>query len=376
MTTPLTSARPTVDLLDPRLPRRRSPPGLHVDARARTDLPRRSTASGASRRMEHVREVERRASEFVSSRGYRSRVVPRRDLDDLPGRPTATTNSGCSSPTCSPAGRWPTSRPVRARWSFAALANVRGLARVRGRRHDRRPPARRGDLPTCSAGRRDHWRDLRSWSERLMRVDSLHRDRDAHVRCDQRHARDRRADRTRRSRRAVAPRPAMCCVGGPTPRSTAARCRCSDINSELGLVVPGGAETTRTIAGPLADPAQRAQRPVGAAGRRAGLDPDRCRGAVALGHATEQHVPHRRHADDDRWRRIGRGRPARPGVPVGQPRCRMVHRPVRGRPASKPEPTRGVRLRPAPLPGRARRPAATAGGARGDDQPLHRPAPD
>lgn len=92
---------------------------------------------------------------------------------------------------------------------------------------------------------RSHWRDLSSWSERLMRVDSLHRDpvmlSDA-IRATQELAST--AAPLIEERRGADTGDVLCRWANATldgcPMSQAA------INSELGLVIPGGAETTRT----------------------------------------------------------------------------------------------------------------------------------
>jgi len=90
-----------------------------------------------------------------------------------------------------------------------------------------------------------HWREVASWSERLMRIDTLHRD-PAQL-SDAIRAVHELAELTARTvddRRAcpaedLMSRWATGTLGGE-PMSLA------DINSELGLVIPGGAETTRT----------------------------------------------------------------------------------------------------------------------------------
>jgi len=74
MTTPLTS-RPDVDLLDPHF-HVGDPHPAYTWMREHEPIFRERNGIWCISRMEHVREVERRASEFVSSRGYRSVWFP------------------------------------------------------------------------------------------------------------------------------------------------------------------------------------------------------------------------------------------------------------------------------------------------------------
>src|SRR5699024_3178974 len=93
---------------------------------------------------------------------------------------------------------------------------------------------------------RERWRDVRSWSERLMRVDQ--NGRDPLVTSDMNRAIFEIAD-------AALPEVAQRAGNGDddlfarwAAADAASACPMSnaDIVSELGLVIPGGAETTRT----------------------------------------------------------------------------------------------------------------------------------
>jgi cytochrome P450 family 142 subfamily A polypeptide 1 len=90
-----------------------------------------------------------------------------------------------------------------------------------------------------------HWRDVKSWSERLMRVDTLHRD--PIQMSDAIRAVHEMAGLTASSIEERRGCPAGD-VLGRWANATLEGCPMSpeQINSELGLVVPGGAETTRT----------------------------------------------------------------------------------------------------------------------------------
>jgi cytochrome P450 family 142 subfamily A polypeptide 1 len=96
---------------------------------------------------------------------------------------------------------------------------------------------------------RSHWRDLRSWSERLMRVDTLHRDigqmTDAVRATQEIAALTAPAIEERRSQEASTDRDDVLCRWA-TASIDGCPMTLADINSELGLVIPGGAETTRT----------------------------------------------------------------------------------------------------------------------------------
>ena len=241
MTTPLTS-RPDVDLLDPHF-HVGDPHPAYTWMREHEPIFRESNGIWCISRMEHVREVERRASEFVSSRGYRSVWFPDETSmisQDDPRHHEQRMLIADLFTRRAMADLEPVVRDV----VRGALANVRGLAgfEVVDTIAARLPAEVTAHLLGWS---RAHWRDLRSWSERLMRVDSLHRD--ATLMSDAIRATQEIAALTGPSieaRRGTETGDVLCRWANATidgcPMSL------QDINSELGLVVPGGAETMRT----------------------------------------------------------------------------------------------------------------------------------
>ena len=153
------------------------------------------------------------------------------------------------------------------------------------------------------------WRDVKIWSERLMRIDM--RDRDGHTFTEFIDANMEFVGAARRGRRGEdAPMPGRRPdqrVGARRDRRRAAATR--HIAHEVGLFIAGGAETTRTAI---------------AHGLRAFVDhpdqweamaadpslvPGRRRGGAALGDAAQQHVPPRPR----------RRRRRRPGDPPRRP---------------------------------------------------------
>ena len=234
--------RPDVDLLDPQF-HVGDPHPAYTWMRANEPIYRDRNGIWCVTRLEHIREVERRAGEFVSSRGYRSVWFPdetsmisrddpahheqRKIISDLFTRRAMAELE-----------------PIVREVVTESLATVRGLPSFEV---VDTIAARMPAEVTCHllGFPRAHWRDLRSWSERLMRVDSLHRDpimlSDA-VRAAQEMAA--LAASAVEERRGADTSDVLCrwanaAVEG-CPMSLA------DINSELGLVIPGGAETTRT----------------------------------------------------------------------------------------------------------------------------------
>jgi cytochrome P450 family 142 subfamily A polypeptide 1 len=194
-------------------------------------------------RMEHVREIERHAGTFVSSQGYRSVRSPGETSMISKDDPAHTEQRRLVADRFTPRAVAALADDVR-----DIVTGALGMVAMAGQFEVVDTIAAR--LPAMLTCRLigwsdDRWRDVASWSERLMRVDTLHRD-PAQL-SDAIRAVHEMADLTRPTveARRVCPaddlmsRWANATLGGE-PMSIA------DIGSELGLVIPGGAETTRT----------------------------------------------------------------------------------------------------------------------------------
>jgi len=238
----LPTTRPEVDLLDPQF-HVGDPHPAYAWMRRHEPIYRDVNGLWVITRMEHVRHVERHASDFISSRGYRSVWFP--DETSMISRddPGHQEQRKLISDLFTPRAVAQLEDTVRG-FVRDALSMVRGLDRfevidtIAGRL-----PA----MLTCKllGWPLSHWRDVKSWSERLMRVDMLFRDPSQF------------ADATRAvlemaaiTHPAVEERrgcPATDLLGR-WANATLEGCPMSleQIDSELGLVVPGGAETTRT----------------------------------------------------------------------------------------------------------------------------------
>lgn len=236
------AGRPDVDLLDPEF-HVGDPHPAYRWMRAHEPVYRDRNGIWCVTRMDHLRHVERHAASFVSSRGYRSRWFPEETSmisQDDPGH-------------------------GHQRKLVADLFTPRSVGRladdIGGLVDDALAPlaaterfevvdtlaARIPALVTCRLlGWPDsHWRDVRSWSERLMRVDTmasnlLHRSDGVRAVTEMAAL----VDETVPARRG-------CPADDMLSRWANAEldgCPMSpdQIVSELGLVVPGGAETTRT----------------------------------------------------------------------------------------------------------------------------------
>lgn len=234
--------RPVVDLLDPNF-HVGDPHPVYRWMREHEPVFRDSNGIWCVTRMEHLREAERHAKTFISSRGYRSVWTPSETSMISKDDPAHTEQR----------------RLVADRFTPRAVASLE--AEVREIMREALAPTKLTNqfevvdtiaarLPatlTCRLiGWPDsHWRDVASWSERLMRIDTLHR-RPEQLSDTIRAVHEMAAlTATTVEERRVCPaedllsRWANGRIGGE-PMSLA------DINSELGLVVPGGAETTRT----------------------------------------------------------------------------------------------------------------------------------
>ena len=194
-------------------------------------------------RFEHLRSVERQASTFVSSRGYRSIRVPTETSMISKDDPAHAEQRRLVADRFTPRAVAGLEDQVRAVVDEAigliAFANTVEVVDALA--------ARIPSIITCRliGWDDDHWRDVRSWSERLMRIDTMPRDQlqaSDGIRAVMEIAR--LVDRSVPERRAC-PADDMLTVWS---RAQLEGCPMTieEINSELGLVIPGGAETTRT----------------------------------------------------------------------------------------------------------------------------------
>jgi cytochrome P450 family 142 subfamily A polypeptide 1 len=238
----ITAARPTVDLLDPTF-HVGDPHPAYRWMRANEPIYREANGIWCLTRMEHVRHVERHGDEFVSGRGYRSVWIPSETSMISKDDPEHTRQRRLVADRFTP-------RATRVLEADIREIVVQALELVSAAPQFEVIDALAARVPsivTCRLlGLPDsHWRDIRSWSERLMRVDTMGRD-PAHL-----------ADGIRAvneiagvARVAVDERSA-CPAHDLFTRWTQAESNghpmsFEDICSELGLVIPGGAETTRT----------------------------------------------------------------------------------------------------------------------------------
>jgi cytochrome P450 family 142 subfamily A polypeptide 1 len=194
-------------------------------------------------RMEHLRHVERSADTFVSSRGYRSVWVPSETSMISKDDPEHTRQRRLISERFTPRAVGAREAEVRAlvTEAIATFASA-GVVEVVDALAARVP-----SILTCRliGWEDEHWHDVRSWSERLMRIDTMTRDAS--------HATDGLAAVTEIAHlleRSLDERAASPADDLLTAWSDAADAGCpmtvTDIGSELGLLIPGGAETTRT----------------------------------------------------------------------------------------------------------------------------------
>jgi len=236
------ATRPVVDLLDPQF-HVGDPHPTYRWMREHEPVFRDVNGIWCVTRMDDLRDVERRAKTFVSSRGYRSVCSP-----------TETSMISKDDPAHAEQRRLVADR-FTPRAAATLEDDVRGIVTealgltTHSTQFDvvDTIAARLPATLTCRLiGWPDaHWRDVASWSERLMRIDTLHRDpgqmSDA-IRAVMEIAA--LANPLVEQRRACPAGDLMSRwangVLSDGPMSLA------DINSELGLVIPGGAETTRT----------------------------------------------------------------------------------------------------------------------------------
>jgi cytochrome P450 family 142 subfamily A polypeptide 1 len=236
------AGRPAVDLLDPTF-HVGDPHPTYRWMREHEPVYRDVNGIWCLTRMDHVRDAERHADRFTSTRGYRSVWTPTETSMISKDDPAHTEQRRLVADRFTPRaiGRLEDEireivvdslRLVELTTQFEVVDTI---------------AARLPATVTCRllGWPDDRWRDVRSWSERLMRVDTLGRDpaqlSDAIRAVYEIAALTGPTIEARRQCPAedLMTRWAQGTLGGE-PMSL------PEINSELGLVIPGGAETTRT----------------------------------------------------------------------------------------------------------------------------------
>jgi cytochrome P450 family 142 subfamily A polypeptide 1 len=194
-------------------------------------------------RMEHLRYVERHADVFVSSRGYRSVWVQSETSMISKDDPGHTRQRRLVAPRFTPRAMDDLEGDVRALVQEAIEA-IDGAGTVEV---VEALAARIPSIVTCRliGWDDDRWPEVRSWSERLMRIDTMTR------------VAEHAEDGMRAVMEIAALVDASLAARGDVPSDdllgawmggagNGCPMSVTDINSELGLVIPGGAETTRT----------------------------------------------------------------------------------------------------------------------------------
>lgn len=236
------SDRPDVDLLDPHF-HVGDPHPAYRWMRANEPVYRDRNGIWCVTRIDDLRDVERHVKAFVSSQGYRSVWVPTETSMISKDDPAHTAQRRLIANRFTP-------RAVAALEHDIRTIVVESLSMVELASQFEVVDTIAARLPailTCRLlGWPDsHWRDVRSWSERLMRIDTL----------------GSKPEQMSDTIRAVFEMGALAAQTIEARRDCPAEDLMSrwangsvdgrpmsieDINSELGLVVPGGAETTRT----------------------------------------------------------------------------------------------------------------------------------
>jgi cytochrome P450 family 142 subfamily A polypeptide 1 len=242
MTTDLISERPDVDLLDPHF-HVGDPHPVYRWMRDNEPVFRDVNGIWCITRMEHLRDVERHAGSFVSSQGYRSVWVPTETSMISKDDPAHTEQRRLVADRFTPKAVSALEGDVRGIVTEAlSMVDLTSQFEVVDTIAARLPA-----MLTCRLlGWPDsHWREVSSWSERLMRIDTLGVN----------------AEQLSDTIRAVYELAALTATTVEAKRACPGEdlvsrwanaevngCPMSleDINSELGLVIPGGAETTRT----------------------------------------------------------------------------------------------------------------------------------
>lgn len=234
--------RPVVDLLDPQF-HVGDPHPTYRWMRENEPVFREANGIWCVTRMEHLRDVERHAKTFISSKGYRSVWTPSETSMISKDDPAHTEQRRLVADRFTPRAVGALEDDIRHIVDEAlSHTTMTGQFDVVDTIAARLPAT----LTCRLIGWPDaHWREVASWSERLMRVDTLHREPD-HLSDTIRAVFEMGAlaAATVEERRGCPADDLMTRWANGTiegrPMTLA------DISSELGLVVPGGAETTRT----------------------------------------------------------------------------------------------------------------------------------
>ena len=241
-----TTDRPEVDLLDPSFHVGDPHPAYRWMRHHEPMYRDEGNSLWAITRMDHLRHVERHTEVFSSNRGYRSAWIPTETSMISKDDPEHTTQRRLIADRFTPRAVGALEDEVR-----TIVAEALGTFPVSDRFEVVDTLAARvPSMVTCRliGWPDDRWRDVRSWSERLMRVDTMMR--------DPMHASD--AIRavfeiaalvdSSYAERKECPAEDLMTVW---TQATLAGCPMSveEVNSELGLLIPGGAETTRTTLG-------------------------------------------------------------------------------------------------------------------------------
>ena len=237
------TTRPVVDLLDPAFHVGDPHPAYRWMRHHEPIYRDEANTLWCVTRMDHLRHVERSADVFISSRGYRSVWVPSETSMISKDDPEHTRQRRVISDRFTP-------RAVGAREAEVRELVIDAIGSIGDAEAVEVVDALAARIPstlTCRLIGWDdaRWRDVQSWSERLMRIDTMTRDAG--------HATDGLAAVTEIAElldRTLPERAACPADDLLSAWAKAADAGCpmtpADIGSELGLVIPGGAETTRT----------------------------------------------------------------------------------------------------------------------------------
>ena len=240
--TPRLEDRPDVDLLDPAF-HVGDPHPAYRWMRQHEPIYRDQNNLWCITRMEHLRHVERHASTFISSQGYRSIWVPTETSMISKDDPDHTRQRKLISDRFTPRAAGRLTDDLRALVREAiTLFGITGRVEFVDAFAARIP-----SITTCRLlGWPDSlWRDVRSWSERVMRIDTMPRNPQHYADGFRAVLEIAAAANPALAERRECPRDDILSVWANAELDG---CPMSDgdINSELGLVIPGGAETTRT----------------------------------------------------------------------------------------------------------------------------------
>ena len=239
----MSSARPEVDLLDPSFHVGDPHPAYRWMRQHEPIYRDEGNRLWAITRMEHLRHVERHTEAFSSTRGYRSVWIPTETSMISKDDPEHSAQRKLIADRFTPRAVHALEDEVRAivdeSLRLFAISDRFEVVDTLAARVPSMLTARLVGWPD------ERWRDVRSWSERLMRVDTM-----ARVPL---HASDgiravfeiAGAVEPLYAERKACPADDLMSVWA---EATVDGCpfNVEEINSELGLFIPGGAETTRT----------------------------------------------------------------------------------------------------------------------------------